>query len=35
VALLSPTRVDLVSGRVHDYEFNPQLAPLFDQLWVR
>jgi peptide/nickel transport system substrate-binding protein len=35
VPLLNPRRVEYVSGRVGNYQFNPQLGPLFDQLWVR
>jgi peptide/nickel transport system substrate-binding protein len=35
VALLNPRRVDYVSARVGNYEFNPQVGTLFDQLWVR
>jgi peptide/nickel transport system substrate-binding protein len=33
--LLNPRRVEYVSGRVGNYQFNPQLGTLFDQLWVR
>jgi YVTN family beta-propeller protein len=35
VALLNPRRVEYVSARVGNYQFNPQLGTLFDQLWVR
>jgi peptide/nickel transport system substrate-binding protein len=35
VPLLNPRRVEYVSGRVGNYQFNPQLGTLFDQLWVR
>jgi YVTN family beta-propeller protein len=35
VPLLNPRRVEYVSERVGNYQFNPQLGTLFDQLWVR
>jgi peptide/nickel transport system substrate-binding protein len=35
VPLLNPRRVEYVSARVGNYQFNPQLGTLFDQLWVR
>jgi YVTN family beta-propeller protein len=35
VPLFNPRRVDYVSARVGNYQFNPQLGVLFDQLWVR
>ncbi len=35
VPLMNPRRVDYVSARVGNYQFNPQLGTLFDQLWVR
>jgi YVTN family beta-propeller protein len=35
VPLINPRRVDYVSARVGNYQFNPQLGTLFDQLWVR
>jgi peptide/nickel transport system substrate-binding protein len=35
VPLVNPRRVDYVSERVGNYQFNPQLGVLFDQLWVR
>jgi peptide/nickel transport system substrate-binding protein len=30
-----PTEIDFVSHRVGNYQFNPQLGVLIDQLWVR
>jgi hypothetical protein len=33
--LLNPRRVDYVSARVGNCQFNPQVGTLFDQLWVR
>ena len=35
VAILNPRRIDFVSSRVGNYQFNPQWGTLFDQLWVR
>jgi YVTN family beta-propeller protein len=35
VPLINPRRVEYVSARVGNYQFNPQLGTLFDQLWVR
>jgi peptide/nickel transport system substrate-binding protein len=35
VPLFNPRRVDYVSARVGNYQFNPQPGVLFDQLWVR
>jgi peptide/nickel transport system substrate-binding protein len=35
VSLINPRRTDYVSARVGNYQFNPQLGTLFDQLWVR
>jgi peptide/nickel transport system substrate-binding protein len=35
VPLLNPRRVEYVSARVGNYQFNPQLGTFFDQLWVR
>jgi YVTN family beta-propeller protein len=35
VNLANPSQTDLVAHRVGDYEYNPQLGVLLDQLWVR
>ena len=35
VPLFNPTRIDLVSRRVKNYQHNPEFGLLFDQLWVR
>jgi ABC-type transport system substrate-binding protein len=35
VPLINPRRAEYVSARVGNYQFNPQLGTLFDQLWVR
>jgi YVTN family beta-propeller protein len=35
VPLFNPRRTEFVSARVANYQFNPQLGTLFDQLWVR
>jgi peptide/nickel transport system substrate-binding protein len=35
VALATPRVTDLVSHRAGDYQYNPQLSVLLDQLWVR
>jgi YVTN family beta-propeller protein len=35
VPLFNPRRVEYVSARVGNYQFNPQLGTLYDQLWVR
>jgi YVTN family beta-propeller protein len=35
VPLVDPTAVDFVSRRVGNYQYNPQLGVLLDQLWVR
>ncbi|MGN6166759.1 MAG: ABC transporter substrate-binding protein, partial [Solirubrobacteraceae bacterium] len=35
VAFATPRVIDLVSHRVGDYQYNPQLSVLLDQLWVR
>ena len=34
VSLANPSQIDLVSHRVGNYEYNPQLGVLLDQLWV-
>jgi YVTN family beta-propeller protein len=34
VPLVTPSVTDLVSHRVGDYQFNPQVGVLIDQLWV-
>jgi peptide/nickel transport system substrate-binding protein len=34
VNLATPSQIDLVSRRVGNYEYNPQLGVLLDQLWV-
>lgn len=34
VDLVTPSQTDLVSRRVGNYQFNPQLGVLLDQLWV-
>jgi YVTN family beta-propeller protein len=35
VPLVTPSITDFVSRRVRDYQYNPQLGVLIDQLWVR
>jgi YVTN family beta-propeller protein len=35
VPLVDPAAVNFVSRRVGNYQYNPQLGILFDQLWVR
>jgi peptide/nickel transport system substrate-binding protein len=35
VPLVTPVMTDLVSKRIGNYQFHPQLGPLFAQLWVR
>jgi peptide/nickel transport system substrate-binding protein len=35
VPLVNPKQVDFLSSRVGNYEYNPQLGMLLDQLWVR
>jgi peptide/nickel transport system substrate-binding protein len=35
VALATPRVTDFVSRRIGDYQYNPQLSVLIDQLWVR
>jgi peptide/nickel transport system substrate-binding protein len=35
VPQMNPRRVEYVSVRVGNYQFNPQFGTLFDQLWVR
>ena len=35
VPLVTPSIIDFVSHRVGDYQYNPQLGVLIDQLWVR
>jgi peptide/nickel transport system substrate-binding protein len=35
VPLVNPKEVDFLSSRVGNYEYNPQLGMLLDQLWVR
>jgi len=35
IPLFNPTRIDLVSRRVKNYQHNPEFGLLFDQLWVR
>lgn len=34
VPLVTPSITDFVSRRVGDYQYNPQLGVLIDQLWV-
>jgi peptide/nickel transport system substrate-binding protein len=34
VDLVTPSQTDLVSRRVGNYQFSPQLGVLLDQLWV-
>jgi YVTN family beta-propeller protein len=34
VPLVTPSTTDLVSHRIGDYQYNPQLGILIDQLWV-
>lgn len=34
VNLANPSQIDLVSHRVGDYQYNPQLGVLLDELWV-
>lgn len=35
VPLVTPSITDFISHRVGDYQYNPQLGVLIDQLWVR
>jgi peptide/nickel transport system substrate-binding protein len=35
VPFATPTEIDFLSHRVGNYQFNPQLGVLTDQLWVR
>jgi YVTN family beta-propeller protein len=35
VALTIPSNIELVSARVHNYQFNFQQGPLLDQFWLR
>lgn len=35
VTLVNPSWADVVSQRIHNYERNPVLGVLFDQMWVR
>jgi peptide/nickel transport system substrate-binding protein len=35
VALATPSQTDLLSRRAGNYQYNPQLGVLLDQLWVR
>jgi hypothetical protein len=35
VLLVTPVATSLVSERIGNYQFHPQLGPLHDQLWVR
>lgn len=35
LAFVTPTTTDFVSRRVGNYQYNPQLGVLIDQLWVR
>ena len=35
VPLVTPSITDFVSHRVGNYQYNPQLGVLIDQLWVR
>lgn len=35
VPFVTPSITDLVSHRVGNYQYNPQLGVLIDQLWVR
>jgi ABC-type transport system substrate-binding protein len=34
VPLFTPVATSLVSKRIGNYQFHPQLGLLFDQLWV-
>ena len=33
--LVTPSITDFISQRVGNYQYNPQLGVLLDQLWVR
>jgi peptide/nickel transport system substrate-binding protein len=35
IPLVTPSWVDVVSSRVHNYKRNPLLGPLLDQMWLR
>jgi peptide/nickel transport system substrate-binding protein len=35
IPLVNPKRVDFLSRRVGNYQYNPQWGILLDQLWVR
>jgi ABC-type oligopeptide transport system substrate-binding subunit len=35
IPLVTPSNVDVVSSRVHNYKRNPVLGPLLDQMWLR
>jgi peptide/nickel transport system substrate-binding protein len=35
IPLVTPSWVDVVSSRVHNYKRNPVLGPLLDQIWLR
>jgi hypothetical protein len=35
VNLVTPSITDFISHRVGNYQYNPQLGVLLDQLWVR
>jgi YVTN family beta-propeller protein len=35
IPLVTPSWVDVVSSRVHNYKRNPVLGPLLDQMWLR
>jgi ABC-type transport system substrate-binding protein len=35
IPIVTPTWVDVVSSRVHNYKRNPVLGPLLDQIWLR
>ena len=35
VPLVNPNAMDVISKRVGNYRYSPQLGILFDQLWIR
>jgi hypothetical protein len=35
VNLATPSSTDFIAHRVGNYQYNPQLGVLIDQLWVR
>jgi peptide/nickel transport system substrate-binding protein len=35
VPTVTPNEIDLISRRVHNYEYNPLWGALIDQIWVR